>query len=121
MLNEKAINGLTKASPEKRYKNFLNTVTDLEEVWLLSSKNGYATVEFDGFIHILLWPQKEFCKCVFSEDEKPCSFEIHEFLEKCKNLDNSIRFMVFPTEVDSYVVTAEQLYSDIAEHLEEIE
>lgn len=121
MLSEKAINGLIKASPEKRYKNFLNTVTDLEEVWLLYSENGYATADFDGFIHILLWPQKEFCKYNISKDKKPCSLEIHEFLEKCKDLDNSIRFMVFPTDINSYVVTAEQLCSDITEHLEEIE
>lgn len=121
MLTEKAFNGLIKASPEKRYKNFLNTVADLEEVWLLYSEDGYVTIDFDGFIHILLWPQKEFCECFMSENEKPLSIETHEFLEKCKDLDSTIRFMVFPTDINSYVVTAKQLYSDITEHLEEIE
>ena len=88
---------------------------------MVSSKDGYTTVDSDGFVHILLWPQKEFCKYVMSEGEKPCSLEIHEFLEKCKDLNDSIRFMVFPTNIDSYVVTAKQLYTDITEHLEEIE
>ena len=121
MLNDKALNGLIKASPEKRYKSFLNTITDLEEVWLLISKEGYALIELDGLMHVLVWPRKEFCEFLLSEGEKPISIEIHDFLNKCRSLDKTLRFMVFPTETDSYVVTAERLCEDIQAHLEEIE
>ena len=121
MLNKKAIDGLTKASPEKRYRSFLNTVTDLEAVWLLLSEDGYATFDADGFTHVLVWPREEFCRFPLSENDKPVSIEIHKFLEKCKTLDKSIRFMVFPTDVDTYVVTADQLREDIQEHLDELE
>jgi len=122
MLNSKAaLQGLLKAPPEKRYKSFLNTVADLEVVWFLSSEQGYATYDFDGFIHVLVWPRKEFCDFMMSEDEKPECMGIRDFLEKCRTLDEPIRFMVFPTQIDSYVVTVTQLCADIEAHLEEIE
>lgn len=121
MLNPKAIEGLIKSSPEKRYRNFLNTVTDLEEVWLLCSEEGYATYDMDGIIHVLIWPRKEFCECFRSIDEKVVSIEIHDFLKYCKEIDNNIHFMVFPTNNDTYIVTLDQLYVDIMEHLDEIE
>ena len=121
MLNKNAIEGLINSTPEKRYKSFLNTVTDLEEVWLLCSNEGYATFDEDGFINVLLWPQKEFCDYFISNNEEAVSIEIHDFLEKCKELDDTIRFMIFPTNVDSYVVTIEKLCLDIQEHLDELE
>ena len=121
MLNSKAMVGLIKATPEKRYKSFLNTVTDLEEVWLLSSQTGQTTLTVDDFIHVLIWPREEFCKSMISDGQKPISIEIHHFLEECKALDDSIRFMVFPTNENSYVVTAKQLCLDIQEHLDELE
>lgn len=121
MLTEKAIIGLMKAPAEKRYKSFLNTVTDIEEVWFLCSTNGYATFDAEGFVHVLIWPRKEFAQHFISDGENAVSMEIHEFLEKCKSLDDSVRFMVFPTDLDSYVVTTHQLCHDIQEYLEELE
>lgn len=35
MKNDKEFLGILNASPEKRYKNFISTVADYEEVWLL--------------------------------------------------------------------------------------
>lgn len=121
MLNSKAMEGLINSSPEKRYKSFLNTVADLEEVWLLSSKEGYATFDENDYINVLVWPRKEFCELFMSSDEKAVSIEIHKFLENCKKMEDNIRFMVFPNNFDSYVVTVEQLCLDIQEHLDELE
>ena len=106
-MNEKQLQGLMKASPEKRYKSFLTTVVDLEEVWLLSSEEGYATFDADGFIHLLIWPRKEFAELFKGNDEEVISMEIHEF--------------VFPTNDNSYVVDAEKLMDDINACLEEVE
>ena len=80
MIDNKALEGMRKASPEKRYKNFLNTVTDLEKVWLLSSKDGCVTFDVDGFVHVMLWPRKEFCEFLMTPEEIPISMEIHDFL-----------------------------------------
>lgn len=121
MLNSKAMNGLLNAPPDKRYKSFLNTVADLQEVWLLSSQDGEATLTLNGFIHVLLWPREEFCRLMMTHDQETMPIEVHDFLEKCKKLDNSTRFMVFPTKENSYIVTAEQLCRDIQDHLDEVE
>ena len=121
MLDEKAIEGIMKAAPEKRYRSFLNTVADLEEVWFLSSVDGFATFDENEFIYVLIWPRKEFCKSFITGDEEPSSMEIHEFLKKCENLEKNVQFMVFPTDADSYVVTAKRLCLDIMECLDEIE
>ena len=99
----------------------MNTVSDLGEVWLLLSKEGYAMLEIDGFAHLLAWPRKEFCAFLASKNDIPTSMEIHKFLEECDKLDKYTRFMIFPTESNSYVVTTEELCEDIREHLEQIE
>lgn len=120
MLNRKAIDGLLKATPEKRYKSFLNMVTDLEEVWLLSS-NCQITHSIDEGAHISLWPCKELCMLNLSNAQQSTFIEIHDFLEQCKSLDESFSFVVFPTHENSYKVTAKQLCLDIQEHLDELE
>lgn len=119
-MNEKWANGIINASPEKRYKSFLNTITDLEKVWLLSSQNGFATIDIDGDTCIMLWPRKEFCGPITARTV-PTPIEIHNFQKWHEKLADSTKFAIFPTSKDSYVVTAKQLYQDIAEHLEELE
>ena len=120
-MNNKKKSGLQNAPAEKRYKSFLNTVVDQESVWLLQAEDGYATFDVDGTIHLLVWPEQEFCDFIKEEGELPVAIEVHDFLEKCKAIDQSIKFMVFPTEKDSFVVTADQLCFDIEEHLAEVE
>ena len=121
MLSEKAIQGLLNASPEKRYKSFLSTVTDLQEIWLLLSKEGYATLDLDGVVHVLVWPRKEICLLYRTGSEEAVSMEVHSFIERCKKLEEDIRFMVFPTEKDTFIVTVQQMCEDLVNHLEELE
>lgn len=120
MLNEKAINGLLRATPEKRYKSFLNTVTDLEEVFVgfTPGENVFAT---DNNGLTLLWSHEEICELMLSSNQIPRSIEIHDFLEYCKSIDGSSMFSVFPTSESSYIVSAKQLILDIQEHLDELE
>ena len=120
-MNEKQLQGMMSASPEKRYKSFLTTVADLEEVWLLSSKDGYATFDADGYINLLVWPRKEFAELFKNNDEEVVSMEVHEFVEQCENVEENIRFMVFPTYDNSYVVDSEKFINDINLHLDEVE
>lgn len=121
MLSDAAIQGLLHAPPEKRYKSFLNTVADLQEIWLLVTKEGYATLDSDGFINVLVWPREEICSIYKSDSEEAVSMEVHSFIEKCKDLEDDIRFMVFPTDENTIIVTAQQLCKDIEDHLLEIE
>ncbi|MBQ3099512.1 MAG: DUF2750 domain-containing protein [Clostridia bacterium] len=119
MLSDKAKEGLVNASPEKRYKSFLTTVADREEVWILSSDEGCTTLDIDGYINIMVWPRKELCFSI--EGESPESIEIHDFLDYCEELDDSYRFMVFPTEVDSYIVSVEKMREDLEYYLSQVE
>ncbi|MBQ3100787.1 MAG: DUF2750 domain-containing protein [Clostridia bacterium] len=124
MLNNKAFDGIWSSSPEKRYHNFLDTVTDREEVWLSGNDDGCTTFDIDDRIHIMVWPRNEFCERLvsqISENERPFSIEIHEFIEECEAMDDSYNFMVFPTEKDSYIVSKNQLIEDILDYLERLE
>ena len=120
-MNKKYIEGLKNASPEKRYKSFLNTVADRGEVWFLASDDGVVTYDFDGFINLPVWPGKEFCFGSETGDDTAVSMEVHEFLEHCRSLNENIRLMVFPTEENAYIVDSEQLVYDIQESLDEVE
>ena len=120
-MNEKKKYGLINAPAEKRYKSFLNMVADNEFVWLLQAEDGYATIDIKNTIHLMIWPAQEFCEFIKEDGETPTAIEVHEFLEFCKSLIEPVQFMVFPTEKDSFVVSAEQLCFDIEEHLAEVE
>ena len=85
------------------------------------AEDGYATFDEDDTIHLMGWPEQEFCDFIREEGELPVSIEIHDFLEKCKTMDQSIKFMVFPMEKDSFVVSTDQLCFDVEEHLAEVE
>ncbi len=120
MLNQKAIEGLLKSAPEKRYKSFLTTAADREEVWgLLAADETSLAVGNDGCI--CLWPYREFCELMMEPEERPGAIEIHDFLEWCEALDPSVGFNVFPTRENAYVVSREQLCTDMQKYLDEVE
>lgn len=88
---------------------------------MLSSEEGYATVDIENHIHLMVWPHKEFAEAFRENDEEVVSMEIHEFVEKCETLAENMRFMVFPTDKNAYIVDAEKLIDDINACLEEVE
>ena len=61
------------------------------------------------------------CDIITASNEEVTSIEIHRFLEQCEKTEDNIRFMVFPTDKDSYVATAEKLINDISASLDEVE
>ena len=120
MLNDKAINSLLSSSPEKRYKSFLNTVADWEEVFvgITPDGNSFAT---DDKGCILLWSHKEICELMVSSHHIPKVIEVHDFLKYCESIGDATMFSVFPTTENSNIVSAKQLVLDINEHLDEVE
>lgn len=117
-------NGILNASAEKRYRSFLNTAADGEEVWMLSGKDGYITMDIDGVIYLLVWPGKEYA-VHFSGEDTPISIEVHDFVEQCEELlrepEQNIQFMVFPSQNDGYIVDSFTLMEDLLEELERLE
>lgn len=120
---EKRFFGILNASAKKRYRNFISTVADKEEVWLLENGEGYATFDDEEKIYLLVWPEQEFAKWFSKEDENAVSIEVHEFCRRCLEMkdDSKIQFMVFPTEKDSWVVDTESILANILEELNRVE
>lgn len=126
MNNDKRFEGLWNAIAEKRYRHFITYAVDQESVWLLANEDGFATIDVDGYIHLLVWPSKEFADAysdAYSKEDTPVEMDIHEFCERCEELmdDKEIRFMVFPTGKDVWIVSTEGLLSDLTEELERVE
>lgn len=120
---EKRFFGILNASAEKRYRNFISTVVDREEVWLLENEEGYATFDDEEKTYLLVWPEQEFAKWFSKEDENAVSIEVHEFCRRCLEMKDNckIQFMVFPTEKDSWVVDTETILANILEELGRVE
>ena len=122
MTNDKRFEGIWNATAEKRYKHFVTYTVDYESVWLLSDEDGYATIDVDGYIHLLVWPSKEFA-VAYSEEDTPVEMDIHEFIKRCNDMreDTNIRFMVFPTDKDAWIVSTEDLLNYLIEELGRVE
>lgn len=120
--HKKMVNGIINASAEKRFKNFISTVADNEEVWMLDGGEGYCTYDDDGNINIIVYPTREFAE-IFSEGAKPVMMEVHEFCEKCKEFFDSekIGFVVFPNKINGVKISAYDLYYALGEELEKVE
>lgn len=120
---DKQLQYIMNAIPEKRYKNFITTVADKCYAWLLRTDVGYATFDNNNFINILVWPQKEYAQLIASDNEVVEGIEVHDFIQRCREMsgNENIRFMVFPTKIDSYIVTVEKLLEDIEYQLGLIE
>ena len=114
--------GIWNASAEKRYKHFKTYVADRGSVWMLSNEEGFTTMDFDGYIHLLVWPSREFA-VEFDKEDTPVEIEVHDFCQRCEEIvgQKEIRFMVFPNHEDCYIVETDELLEDILEELELIE
>ena len=64
----KRFKGLWNTTAEKRYKHFITYAVDYESAWLLSNEDGFATIDVDGYIHLLVWPSKEFAVAFCEKD-----------------------------------------------------
>ena len=58
-----------------------------------------------------------------NKEDTPVEMDIHEFCERCEEMMNeeNIRFMVFPTDKDAWIVSTEGLLNDLTEELERVE
>ena len=122
MNNDKRFEGLWNATAEKRYNHFITYAVDYESAWLLANENGFATIDVDGYIHLLVWPSKEFAEA-YNKEDTPVEMDMQEFCERCEEMMNeeNIRFMVFPTDKDAWIVSTEGLLNDLTEELERVE
>ena len=118
----KKLNGVLNSTTAKRYKSFITTIADTEEVWLLRNKRGYATIDADGYINLIVFPDKEFAEWYrdrnFKKDQLEC-LDVHTFLERCNDLlsQEEVRFLVSPNDSNGYIVAADKIIDDLTEEL----
>ena len=124
-MNDKRFYGLLSASTEKRYKSFITTIADKERVYLLKNSDGYATIDMEDIVGLIVYPEKEYADYFKSqeEDESVETLSTKEFLNRCKDIidQDKIMFAVFPTEKNCYFAPVEKVYYDLLNELELIE
>ncbi len=118
---EKYIKGVMSAPPEKRYKTFLTTAADTESVYVLSNDEGFVMYGDETVECLLVWPKKEFITFAASEDDEPFEMDVHDFIEMCREEIGDDDVMVFPTDVDGYIVSGNSLAEDLEAFLAEVE
>ncbi|MBQ6645637.1 MAG: hypothetical protein IJM56_03040 [Clostridia bacterium] len=102
--------GLVKATPQKRYKSFVTTICDRDEVWLYVSMEGNVSV----------WPQKSFGEALYNTDELQC-IDVHEFINYLLHKQMDAIINVFPTTENNHPVRTDELLCYIREELDRIE
>ena len=102
--------GVLNASPEKRYKNFISTVADMQMVWL--SKEAKLSV----------WPEENYA-LQKTDAAKIVCMEVHDFCDLLKEMSNDpwSTICVFPTDKDCIEKHPSELLSDTLDELERIE
>ena len=112
------LRGVMNASAEKRYKNFITTVADYEQVWVLDNEEGYATIDQDGFVSLIVYPKEEDAE-FFAKGDIPTPIDIDDFMDRCQESleDPYFRFAVYPTDEDVLIVSTSQMIEDLEEEL----
>ena len=112
------LNGVRSASPEKRYRNFINTAADREQVWVLSSEDGFATWDEDDMIRLIVFPTQDAAE-LFADGDRPFPIEVHDFLQRCREIreNDHFGFMVYPNGIDAFVVSTDRMIQDLTEAL----
>lgn len=124
-MNKKMFNGILSATPEKRYNHFLNVASDTESVYMVDcGDDNLLSPEINNIIYYLAWSEKEFAEYYLSKmyPKMKCqivTLEIHEFCDIIKN--NQVMFMIFPTDKDTWIVSSDDLYENLAFELSRIE
>lgn len=124
--NDRAIQAIWAAPPEKRYRNFIHTVADCEGLWLAGNEEGELVVEENGKDCLCLWPEEVFAQLYL---EKACPksgakaiwVELSDFMERGEALARTtpdFQCMVFPTEQDAAHCSMEELLDALNEELE---
>lgn len=102
--------GILNAPPQKRYRNFVSTSADWEQVWLYKGDPW------------CVWAEREFAVHMVPE-EQLVQVDVHDFCNELLSeaAAQGISISVFPNGTNSQVVSAEELREALLTELERIE
>lgn len=111
------ISKVLNSSAENRYKDFINTIIERQEVWFLEFEDAYTMFKNDdGGVDLLVWQDKKMAEEYAVEGEVAVSISFEEFLDQCSSYVGSseVMLMVCPSEdKDVVIVNMEQMLNDI--------
>ena len=126
----KELEFIMKATPEKRFDNFVHRCCDFEEVWMIGNGEGFLTYD-DRYVNFLVFPSEEYASAFLDfahllynqpmdEADRPVRVDLEDFLDICKELKNDIKayFWVSPNKENVHVIKPEDLFSVLLEELE---
>ncbi len=105
-----------------RYRYTLELLSQGCSAWcLLDEGKETITLDFDGCIHVCIWPSREAAQkyADLAPDEKstPREIPISEFLETTRNLSSDPQYLyaVYPTQQDFWIIKPGSMLSDLKE------
>ncbi len=108
------------ADPEVRYTYTLLELSETGSTWcLLNSEGDTVTLDFQGQIHICIWPNKEaalkFGELQPNDGDVPYEIKKKELFKKLQYLMDkpAYAFAVYPTRNDLWVTSTANLLNDI--------
>lgn len=111
------ISRILNSSADDRYKHFIKTIIEKQEVWFLEFEDAYTMFKNEeGGVDLLVWQDKKMAEDYAVEGEIPVSISFEEFCDQCKAYVGSkeVMLMVCPTEdKDVIIVNMEQMLNDI--------
>jgi len=126
MLAQKQIEEILAKKPENRYKYFIKTVAEEEEVWGLADEEGWLLLEDeeDDTDVLAVFPNPEFAE-IFREKDDFGEFQVealdlYEFMEWLDDFEKEkMKIAVFPTpDFQSAVMTPGRLKDDFQEQFD---
>lgn len=103
------VEGVWNAAAQKRYKNFVTTVADTEEVWFCES--GKLSV----------WPEESYAQKLFPTEKIMC-MDVHEFCSSVlEKFPETECIYVFPNDRDAALTKPGKLLFDIQNELDRVE
>lgn len=105
-----------KSQAEIRYQETVRMIAAQGHGWcLLDESEETATLDFDGYVHVCIWPSKEAAEAFADDGENPFQIPMEDLLETAEELaeDPSCRFAVYPTQEDLWIVSPDTLLEDL--------
>lgn len=123
MLTPKQIEEIYAKKPEKRYKYFLQTIFEEEEVWGLADEEGWLLLEDDEDDSdvIAVFPRAEFAQIFRDkggfEEFKVEALDLYEFVDWLEDFaEEKMKVAVFPTpDFESAVLPPDRIKLDLQE------
>ena len=103
------INTIEQYNEQKRFKYFVDTVLESQQIWVLVDEHGCMMLNTEDEDCVPVWPNKEFAQAWITDDWQNCKAEAIS-LSKWQNswtnglADDDLAIVVFPNQAEEGLV-----------------